>query len=236
MVDRGCWRPRTVHSGVTSDMIGRTEKIRCTLLWCYCSLPLAGVPVSKPVMLCIRHKTRWRRSQQRRSGCMVLLDSFLSLLGLCRVLSVLRVRAWQVVMSLATEGTCSKLEVEHHPARATVTGVKLVSVKVLPWRTAPGSEGVGMIDNRHLLPVAHCQERCVGDLCSLPKSPHGRNDGRHQHGSFRENMLQLSNELPPHALRNHGELARVDPDVDHHAPDLSVPGDVGQPVVDVVDG
>ena len=28
MVDRGCWRPRTVHSGVTSDMICRTEKER----------------------------------------------------------------------------------------------------------------------------------------------------------------------------------------------------------------
>ena len=51
-----------------------------------------------------------------------------------------------------------------------------------------------------------------------------------------KNMLQLSNELPPHALRNYGELARVDPDVDHHAPHLSVPGDVGQPVVNVIDG
>ena len=40
-------------------------------------------------------------------------------------------------------GTCSKLEVEHQPARATVTGMQLVSVQVLPWRTAPGSEGVG---------------------------------------------------------------------------------------------
>ena len=119
MVDRGCWRPRTVHSGVTSDMIGRTEKVRFTLLWCCCSLPLTGVQVS----IAIRDKTRWRRSQQLRSGCMVLLDSFLSLLGLCRVLSVLRVSAWQVVVSLATEGTCSKLEVEHHPARATVTGM-----------------------------------------------------------------------------------------------------------------
>ena len=78
---------------------------------------------------------------------MVLLDSFLSLLGLCRVLSVLRLRAWQVVMSLATAGASSKLEVEHQPARATVAGMQLVSVQVLPRRTAPGSEGVGMIDN-----------------------------------------------------------------------------------------
>ena len=51
-----------------------------------------------------------------------------------------------MVLSLATAGTCSKLEVEHQPARATVTGMQLVSVQVLPWRTAPGSEGVGMID------------------------------------------------------------------------------------------
>ena len=147
MVDRGCWRRRTVHSGVTSDIIGRTEKVHLTLLWCCCSLRLVGVPVSKPVMLCTRDKTGWRKSQQRRSGCMVLLDSFLSMLRLCRVLSVLRARAWQVVMSLATEGTCSKLKVEHQPARTTVTGVKLVSVQVLPWRTAPVSEGVGMIEN-----------------------------------------------------------------------------------------
>ena len=66
-----------------------------------------------------------------------------------------------MVLSLATAGTCSKLEAEHQPARATVTGMQLVSVQVLPWRTAPGSEGVGMIDKRYLLPVAHCQERCV---------------------------------------------------------------------------
>ena len=26
MVDRGCWRPRTVHSSVTSDIKGMTEK------------------------------------------------------------------------------------------------------------------------------------------------------------------------------------------------------------------
>ena len=49
-------------------------------------------------------------------------------------------------------------------------------------------------------------------------------------------MLQLSDELPPHAFRDHSELARVGPDVDHRAPHLSAPGDVGQPVVDVVDG
>ena len=85
MVDRGCWRPRTVHSGVMSDTVGRTEKVRFTLLRCCCSLPLTGVQVSQPVMLCMRDKTGRRRSQQRRSGCMVLLDSFLSLLGLCRV-------------------------------------------------------------------------------------------------------------------------------------------------------
>ena len=78
-----------------------------------------------------------------------------------------------MVVSLATEDTYSKLEVEHHPARSTVTGVKLVSVKVLLWRCAPGSEGVGMIDNRHLLPVAHCQEHCVGDLYSLSSHPMG---------------------------------------------------------------
>ena len=33
---------------------------------------------------------------------------------------------------------------------------------------------------------------------------------------------------------NHDELACVDPDVDHRVPHLSVPGDVGQPVVSVV--
>ena len=136
MVDRGCWRPRTVHSGVMSDTVGRTEKVRFTLLRCCCSLPLTGVQVSQPVMLCMRNKSGRHRSQQRRFGCMVLLDSFLSLLGLCRVLSVLMARAWQAVLSLATTGTCSKLEVEHQPARATVTGMQLVSVQVLPWRTA----------------------------------------------------------------------------------------------------
>ena len=104
-----------------SDTVGRTEKVRFTLLWCCCSLPLMRVQVGKPVMMCMRDKTGWRRSQQRRSGCMVLLDSFLSLLGLCRVLTLLRVRAWQVVVSLVTAGTCSKLEVEHQPVRATVT-------------------------------------------------------------------------------------------------------------------
>ena len=102
MVDRGCWRPRTVHSGVMSDTVGRTQKVRFTLLRCCCSLPLTGVQVSQPVMLCMKDKTGRHRSQQRRSGCMVLIDSFLSLLGLCRVLSLLRVRAWQVVVSLAT--------------------------------------------------------------------------------------------------------------------------------------
>ena len=49
-------------------------------------------------------------------------------------------------------------------------------------------------------------------------------------------MFRLSNELPPHAFRDYSELARVDPDVGHHAPHLSAPGDVGQPVVDFVDG
>ena len=99
MVDRGCWRPRTVHSGVMSDTVGRTEKVRFTLLRCCCSLPLTGVQVSQPVM-CMRDKSGRRRSQQRRSGCMVLLDSFLSLLGLCRVLYLLRARAWQVKASV----------------------------------------------------------------------------------------------------------------------------------------
>ena len=87
MIDSGCLRLRTVHSDATSDIKGMTERVRFTLLWCCCSLPLTGVQVSKPVMLCIRDKTGWRRSQQRRSGRMVLLDSFLSLLGLCRILS-----------------------------------------------------------------------------------------------------------------------------------------------------
>ena len=52
-----------------------------------------------------------------------------------------------MVMSLATAGASSKLEVEHHPARATVARMQLVPVQVLAWRTAPCSEGVGMIDN-----------------------------------------------------------------------------------------
>ena len=86
---------------------------------------------------------------------MVLLESFLSLLGLCRVLCVLWARAWWVVVSLATAGASSKLEVEQQPAHTTITGMYLVSVQVLPWHTAPGSEGVGMVDNRCLLPVAH---------------------------------------------------------------------------------
>ena len=50
-------------------------------------------------------------------------------------------------------------------------------------------------------------------------------------------ILHLYDELPPRALHDHGELARVDLDVDHHAPHLSVPGDdVSQLVLDVVDG
>ena len=49
-------------------------------------------------------------------------------------------------------------------------------------------------------------------------------------------MFQLSDELPPHDRRDHCELARVDPDVDRHAPHLFVPGEIGQPVVDIVDG
>ena len=129
------------------DTVGSTEKVPFTLLQCCCSLPLTGVQVSQPVMLCIRDKTGRRGSQQQRSGCVVLLDSFLSLLGLCWVLSLFRVRAWQVVVSLTTEATCSKLEVEHQPARATVTGMQLVSVQVSSWHTALGSEDVGMIDN-----------------------------------------------------------------------------------------
>ena len=48
-------------------------------------------------------------------------------------------------------------------------------------------------------------------------------------------MFQLSDELPPHALRDLSKLARVDSDVDHYAPHLSVPGDVGPPVVDIDD-
>ena len=105
----GCWRPRTVHSDVTSDIIGRTEKVRFALLRCSGSLPLMGVQVHQPVMLCMRDKTGWRMSQQWRSGCMVLLDSFLSLLGLCLVLSLLRVRAWQMVVSLRAPVACWRL-------------------------------------------------------------------------------------------------------------------------------
>ena len=174
-----------MQSGAKSVIISRTIQVRCTLLWCCRSLPLMGVPGSRSVVLSVGVKTRRRRSQQRRSGCMVLLDSFLSLLGLCRVLSLLRTGAGLVVASLATAGVSSKLEVEHQPARATVAGMQLAPVQVLPLRTAPGSEGVGVVDNWHLLPVAHCQERCVEDLGSHSQSPHGRND-RHQHGSFRE--------------------------------------------------
>ena len=48
--------------------------------------------------------------------------------------------------------------------------------------------------------------------------------------------FQLSDELPQHAFRDHRELARVDLAVDHHAPHLSVPGDVGQPVAGNFDG
>ena len=66
------------------------------------------------------------RSQQRRSGCMVLLDSFLSLLGLCWVFSLLRAGAWLVVASLATTSARNNMEVEHQPARATVTRMHLV--------------------------------------------------------------------------------------------------------------
>ena len=48
--------------------------------------------------------------------------------------------------------------------------------------------------------------------------------------------FSFHNDLRLRVLHDHGKLARVDPDMVHHAPRLSVPGDVGQPLVDVVDG
>ena len=151
-VVRGCWRPTSVEGDVESVTVSRTVKVRCTLLWCCCSLPLM-VPGRRPVVLGVGVKTGRRRSQQRRSGCMVLLDSRLSPLGLCQVLSLLRAEAWLVVASLVTAGTSRKLEAEHQPARATITGMQLVPVQVYPRRTAPGSEGVGVVDKWHLLPL-----------------------------------------------------------------------------------
>ena len=133
----------SVQSGVKYVIISRI----CTLQLCCCSLPLTRVPGSRPVVLCIGVKTSRRRSQQQRSGCMVLRDSCLLLLGLCRVLSLLRAGAWLVVASPATAGASSKLEIEHQDVRATVVGMQLVPVQVLPRHTAPGSEGVGVLNN-----------------------------------------------------------------------------------------
>ena len=65
---------------------------------------------------------------------MVLLDSFLSLPGLCRVFSLLRPEAWQVVASMATAGASSKLK-----ARAAGTGGS--------WSLYMCSDGVGVIGN-----------------------------------------------------------------------------------------
>ena len=168
---------------------------------------------------------------------MRVLDPLLFLLELWTVSFLVRAGAWLVfLLGRAMVGASPKLRIKHQPARTTVTGMYMVPVQVLPGRTALGSEGVGVVNDRHFLSAADCPERCVGDLGSPSQSPHGRNDGRHQHGSFWENMFQLSNELPPHAFCDYGELVRVDPDVDHHALHLSIPGDVGQPVVNVVDG
>ena len=104
-VVRGYWRPRSVESGVKSVIIGRTVQVRYTLLWRCRSLPLTGVPGSRPMALGVGVKTR---GAGQNSEGLVLLDSFLSLLRLCRVLSVLRVGAWLVLASLATAGASSE--------------------------------------------------------------------------------------------------------------------------------
>ena len=168
---------------------------------------------------------------------MRVLDPLLSWLELWKVLFLVRAGAWLLfLLSRTMAGTSTKLEIKHQHARTAVNGMYLVPVQILPGRTVPGSEGVGVVHDRHIHPAADCPELIVEDLDSLSQSPYGRNNGRHQARQLRDNIFQLSNELPPHALHDHGELARVDRAIDHHAPHLSIPGDVGQPVIDVVDG
>ena len=77
---------------------------------------------------------------------MRVLDPLLSRLELWRVLFLVGAGAWLVfLLSRAMAGASTKLEIKHQPARTAVTGMYLVLVQVLPGRTAPGSEGVGVV-------------------------------------------------------------------------------------------
>ena len=48
-------------------------------------------------------------------------------------------------LSRAMAGASTKLEIKYQTARTSATGIYLVPVQVLPGRTAPGSEGVGVV-------------------------------------------------------------------------------------------
>ena len=67
----------------------------------------------------------------------------------------------------------------------------LRAVKVSVWSTT---------DTFSLLQTA--RSTYVGDLDSLSQSPHGRNNGRHQHGSFQENMFKLQANVCAYKCKN----------------------------------
>ena len=97
---------------------------------------------------------------------MVLLDSFLSLLGLCRVLFLLRATAWMVVASLATAGARSMLKVEHQAARITVTRMHVVPVQVSPRCTAPVKASVR--STAHTFSLLHTARNTALETWSRP--------------------------------------------------------------------
>ena len=143
---------------------------------------------------------------------MRVLDRLLSWLEVWKVCFLVRAGAWLVfLLSRAMVGASPKLEIKHKPACSAVTGTYLVPVQVIPGRTTPGSEGVGVVINRYLPAAVECPECCAGDLGSPSQLPHGRNDGRHQHGSFQEKMFQLSNDLPLHAFCDYLNLHVLTP-------------------------
>ena len=51
------------------------------------------------------------------------------------------------LLSRAMAGASPKLKIKHQPAHTAVTGMYVVLVQVLPGRTAPGSDGVGVVND-----------------------------------------------------------------------------------------
>ena len=79
---------------------------------------------------------------------MRVLDRLLSWLELWKVCFLVRAGAWLVfLLSRVMAGASPKLEIKHQPARFAVTGMHLVPVQVIPGHTAPGSEGVGVVND-----------------------------------------------------------------------------------------